>query len=94
MRRLGRAGRAGWTEGREGLVQTNFGGNLTIAGAPIYRLLQPPSRTAADRSGAEQHIRAGDGSCMIVVATDAVIDARDLERLGGDHFPALSSAYT
>ncbi|MEQ1912467.1 MAG: P1 family peptidase, partial [Vicinamibacterales bacterium] len=30
----------------------------------------------------EQHVRAGDGSCMIVVATDAAIDARDLRRLG------------
>ena len=63
------------------LVQTNYGGNLTIAGAPIYRLLQPTSRAAADSSGAEQHLRAGDGSCMIIVATDAAIDARDLRRL-------------
>ena len=56
------------------LVQTNFGGNLTIAGVPVYRLLQPPTRIA-DGSA------RGDGSCMIVVATDAPIDARDLRRL-------------
>src|SRR5262249_20113524 len=30
------------------LAQTNFGGNLTIAGVPIFRALQPPSRRTAD----------------------------------------------
>jgi D-aminopeptidase len=73
------------------LVQTNFGGNLTIAGVPVYRLVQPPSRIAggsgrapADarrENGADLARTAGDGSCMIVVATDAPIDARDLRRL-------------
>jgi D-aminopeptidase len=53
------------------LAQTNFGGNLTIAGVPIWRSLEPPRRGS---SGA-------DGSCMLVVATDASIDARDLGRL-------------
>jgi D-aminopeptidase len=52
------------------LVQTNFGGNLTIAGVPIFKSLQP------GRGG-----RSEDGSCMIVVATDAPLDARDLRRL-------------
>ena len=55
------------------LAQTNFGGNLTIGGVPIYKTLQPPSR----RGGGN----AADGSCMLVVATDAPIDARDLHRL-------------
>jgi D-aminopeptidase len=67
---------AGYTVGV--LAQTNFGGNLTIAGVPIFKALQPPRRGAADadagRSGA-------DGSCMLVVATDAPLDARDLRRL-------------
>jgi D-aminopeptidase len=58
------------------LVQTNFGGNLTIGGVPIWQTLQPPR---AGRGGAAPG--AGDGSCMIVVATDAPIDARDLGRL-------------
>jgi D-aminopeptidase len=54
------------------LVQTNYGGSLTMGGAPVGRELQ------AVRAGApEDH----DGSCMIVVATDAPIDARDLTRL-------------
>jgi D-aminopeptidase len=58
------------------LVQSNYGGVLTMGGAPVGRLLgrysyQPKSQ--ADNNG--------DGSCMIVVATDAPIDARDLKRL-------------
>ena len=61
------------------LVQTNFGGVLTIDGVPVGKLLGrhafgPP---APDRAGAD----AADGSCMIVVATDAPLDARDLKRL-------------
>jgi D-aminopeptidase len=56
------------------LAQTNFGGNLTIAGVPIFRSLQPPRRSEADANPA-------DGSCMLVVATDAPLDARDLRRL-------------
>jgi len=57
------------------LAQTNFGGNLTVAGVPIFRQLQPPRA----RSGAAHD--NGDGSCMLVVATDAPLDARDLRRL-------------
>jgi D-aminopeptidase len=53
------------------LVQTNFGGTLTIAGAPIGRALGSGT-TAAPRGG----------SIMIVVATDAAIDHRQLTRLG------------
>jgi D-aminopeptidase len=64
------------------LAQTNFGGNLTIAGVPIYRHLQPPSRRpAGDRNGGGAPGAAADGSCMLVVATDAPIDARELRRL-------------
>ena len=61
--------RTGYTVGV--LAQTNFGGNLTIAGVPIFRSLTPPGRTAGN----------ADGSCMLVVATDAPLDARDLRRL-------------
>jgi D-aminopeptidase len=80
------------------LAQTNFGGNLTIAGVPIFRSLQPPGRRAASagvRRPASADVRrpgpvdpaspaerdSGDGSCMLVVATDAPLDARDLRRL-------------
>jgi len=58
------------------LVQSNFGGVLTMGGAPVGKELgrysYAPTARAAD---------AGDGSCMIVVATDAPLDARDLKRL-------------
>jgi D-aminopeptidase len=67
------ANRPGYTVGV--LAQTNFGGNLTIAGIPVFRMLQPPARRAAEAE------RAADGSCMLVVATDAPLDARDLRRL-------------
>ncbi|MGB6484657.1 MAG: P1 family peptidase [Candidatus Acidiferrales bacterium] len=60
------------------LVQTNFGGNLTIAGVPVYRELQPPRHAAAVR---EEKRNSADGSCMMVVATDAPLDARQLQRL-------------
>ena len=61
------------------LVQTNFGGVLTIAGAPVGKELgkysfAPPSVPGS----ADEH---PDGSCMIVVATDAPVDARDLKRI-------------
>jgi len=69
--------RTGYTVGI--LAQTNFGGNLTIAGVPIYKSLQPPSRRAAADEGAAAS--RADGSCMLVVATDAPLDARDLRRL-------------
>ncbi len=62
------------------LVQTNFGGILTIAGAPVgLELGQYYLRQELQRAGS-----GGDhanGSCMIVVATDAPIDARNLKRL-------------
>src|SRR4051794_24813154 len=67
------ADRGGYTVGV--LTQTNFGGNLTIAGVPVYRTLQPP------RTRGSAGVDNGDGSCMLVVATDAPLDARDLKRL-------------
>lgn len=69
----------GWTVGV--LVQTNFGGVLTINGAPVgrelgrymlQRELAPPQQGSGD---------GGDGSIMMVVATDAPLDARNLGRL-------------
>lgn len=60
------------------LVQTNFGGNLTIAGVPVYRELQPPRPQSSARS---EKRNSADGSCMMVVATDAPIDARQLQRV-------------
>lgn len=64
------------------LAQTNFGGVLTIDGVPIGKELgryafSPASMASTDRTPAD----TADGSCMLVVATDAPIDARDLKRL-------------
>jgi len=59
------------------LVQTNFGGVLTIAGAPVGRELGRYAYSPGGGTGADSH----DGSCMIVVATDAPVDARDLRRI-------------
>lgn len=56
------------------LVQTNFGGNLHIMGVPIA------ARLRAAREG-QPVADSKDGSLMIVVATDAQLDARNLSRL-------------
>ena len=53
------------------LVQTNYGGSLTINGAPVGRELRSSELSEDHESG----------SCMIVVATDAPILSRNLERL-------------
>jgi len=58
------------------LVQSNFGGRLTINGVPVWRHVQPPERASAGAAAP-----SADGSCMIVVATDAPLDARQLGRL-------------
>lgn len=65
------------------LVQTNFGGNLIIAGVPIGKELGHtyPSTASAETPIAKQKPQTPDGSCMIVVATDAPIDHRNLQRL-------------
>ncbi|THH39768.1 DmpA family aminopeptidase [Neolewinella litorea] len=56
------------------LVQTNFGGVLQIGGVPVGPLLGQ----YYFRDELESH---ADGSCMIVVATDAPLGPRNLERL-------------
>jgi D-aminopeptidase len=62
------------------LVQTNFGGVLTIAGAPVGRELgQYYLREELQQAGGAKD--RGDGSVMIVIATDAPTDARNLKRL-------------
>ena len=79
------------------LVQSNYGGYLTMGGAPVGKELRPtPAKVGAPESHSEApgtsdgrgHFEGPgfsavnhDGSCMIVVATDAPLDARDLKRL-------------
>jgi D-aminopeptidase len=62
------ASRGGYTIGV--LVQTNFGGVLQINGIPIGTLLKSRDETSP-----------ADGSCMVIVATDAPCDSHGLKRL-------------
>ena len=70
------------------LVQTNFGGVLTIAGRRWGKQLgryefnpDSPRRRRAATDQKSPYDELSGGSCMIVVATDAPLDARDLKRL-------------
>ena len=67
------------------LVQTNFGGVLTINGAPIGRELGQyylkGSVSQASQSGSKLEKQTADGSIIIVIATDAPVDARNLNRM-------------
>jgi D-aminopeptidase len=62
----------GWTVGV--LVQTNYGGVLTINGSPVGQKL--------GQFYLKHELENADGSIMIVIATDAPLDARNLERMG------------
>ncbi|MEF3082405.1 P1 family peptidase [Luteimonas sp. SMYT11W] len=62
------------------LVQSNFGGRLTIAGVPVGDALPDPQAYLALAPDAAPP-STGDGSIMIVVATDAPLDDRLLRRL-------------
>ena len=92
---------ATWTVGV--LVQTNFGGRLTIAGVPVWKEIKPGTTGTTGTTGpagmggpvspkpsATLGSAEADGSCMIVVATDAPLDARNLERLAGRAIFALA----
>lgn len=88
------------------LVQSNYGGVLTINGAPVGREL---GKFPLSEYTTGENV---DGSCMIVVATDAPLSPRNLERLAkrailgigqtgsyvsngsGDFVIAFSTAYT
>lgn len=81
------------------LVQSNFGGVLTISGAPVGKELgryylreetkqgKSVSRSEVQPRNLSAPVGIGrpredaNGSCMIVVATDAPLDARNLKRL-------------
>jgi len=69
-----------WTVGV--LVQTNFGGRLVIDGVPVGDRLAETAR--------EPHDADGGGSVMIVLATDAPLDHRSLERLAERTFGGLA----
>ena len=62
------------------IVQTNFGGHLTIDGIPVWKTIGRGAFAFAAPGSREADAMA-DGSCMIVIATDAPLTARDLQRL-------------
>jgi D-aminopeptidase len=65
--RVVNTGGSAWTVGV--LVQSNYGGQLTIAGVPVWKSLEKGGKAS------------GDGSIMMIVATDAPLDSRLLGRL-------------
>ncbi len=62
------------------LVQTNYGGVLTMNGAPVGRELENYSYRR-DLEAAGQEANQDDGSIMMIIATDAPLNARSLDRL-------------
>lgn len=72
----------GWTVGV--LVQANFGGVLQVAGAPVGRELDRYAFQNAVASRENTRGLAddrGDGSVIIIIATDAPLSDRNLERV-------------
>lgn len=77
------------------LVQGNYGGVLQVLGVPVGPLLGRysfqreapwpatpwPATPSGARAPGDPNAERGDGSCMIVVATDAPLLSRNLERL-------------
>lgn len=67
------------------IVQTNYGGVLEIAGVPVGKLLK-------NYSYSKNIMQDADGSCMIVVATDAPVTSRNLERIAKRAFMGLAKS--
>ncbi|MFI5233810.1 MAG: P1 family peptidase [Gemmatimonadales bacterium] len=65
------------------LVQTNFGGILQVLGAPVGTTL---GHYAFEGSASPER---GDGSCIIVIATDAPLSDRNLKRVAARAMMAL-----
>jgi D-aminopeptidase len=65
------------------LVQTNFGGVLQVLGAPVGTTL---GHYAFEGSASPER---GDGSCIIVIATDAPLSDRNLKRVAARAMMAL-----
>lgn len=64
------------------IVQSNFGGALTMNGAPVGRELGRYSFQNELENTSVRDTDDADGSIMLIVATDAPLDSRNLERLG------------
>ena len=91
---IGTASRiVGWAAGPVTLgvlVQANFGRELTVLGMPVPR---PPDQAAGAGESPGQappEEGPGPGSCVIVLATDAALDSRQLERLANRAFAGMA----
>ena len=69
------------------LVQANFSGLLTVLGVPCPPPFEPEPPQA--QPGPPQPSDLGN-SCVIVLATDAALDSRDLTRLAGRAFGGMA----
>ena len=83
--RIVKVGADVWTVGV--LVQSNYGGKLVIDGVPVWKTLTPGNSPTRQTTTPPT---SADGSCMIVVATDAPLDARNLQRLAARAVFALA----
>lgn len=85
------------------LVQTNYGGRLTVSGVPVGSILERRGGPGGGRGAKEgrglpgpgsftegRQADGGHGSCIIVTATDAPLSSRSLERLARRCFLGLS----
>ena len=64
------------------IVQSNYGGVLQVNGVPIGKELQ-------QFSFSNSLLNNVDGSCMVIIATDAPLSDRNLERLAARSFLGL-----
>ena len=71
------------------LVQTNFGRSLVINGIPFAR-----EQGDTGQLHPEPQAEVEEGSCMIVIATDAPLCARNLERLARRSFTGMGRTTT
>lgn len=79
------------------LVQANFGGVLQVDGIPLGKVMGKHAFAGKTKPSPPAPLKPGDGSCMIVVATDAPLDARNLKRLAARALFGLArtgSSYT
>ena len=67
------------------LVQTNYGGVIEVAGVPVGQILN-------NYSYRNNIMQDADGSCMIVVITDAPLTSRNLERVAKRAFMGLAKS--
>jgi D-aminopeptidase len=68
------------------LVQTNYGGSLVIKGVPVGKIFK--------KNDYEGIVPDTDGSCMIIIATDAPLTSRQIRRVSKRSFMGLAQTGT